>query len=77
MPNKFIIFVYSIIRYYYYRINFRTLVIFCLCSGDVYLSLSISSSFVSGLFSCEVFETLVTLSTISFPIKSQVAAAVF
>ena len=50
---------------------------FCLSSGNVYFSLSISSLFVSKLFCGDVFETLVILSTILFPIKSPVASAVF
>ena len=44
---------------------------------DIYLSLSISSSFVSELFFGEVFETLVILSAILFQIKSPVASAIF
>ena len=51
--------------------------IFYLYSGDIYLSLSVSSSFVSELFFGEVFEPLVILSAILFPIKSPVASAVF
>ena len=51
--------------------------IFCLSFGDIYFSLSISSSFVFELFCGEVFETLVILSAILFPIKSPVASAVF
>ena len=55
--------------------------IFCLCSGDIYLSLGISLSFsfvtVSELFSCEVFGTFVILLAILLPIKSRVASAVF
>ena len=43
----------------------------------IYLLLSISSSFVSKLFCGEVFETLVILSAILFPIKLPVASAVF
>ena len=76
LSNKFIIFIYSITIYYYY-INLRWSIIFCLYSGDIYLPLNISPSFVSGLFFCDVFETLVILSTILFPIKSRVASAVF
>ena len=62
---------------YYYYINPRLSVIFCPYSGDVYLSLIISSSFASGLFFCAVFETLLILSKILFPIKSQAASSVF
>ena len=43
--------------------------IFCLNSGDVYFSLSSSSSIVSKLNFGEVFETLVILSATLFPIK--------
>ena len=50
--------------------------IFCLNSGDVYFSLSSSSSIVSKL-NFGVFETLVILSATLFPIKSPVASAVF
>ena len=46
-------------------------------SGDIYLSLSISPSFVAELFCGEVFETLVVSSAILLPIKSPVALAVF
>ena len=52
-------------------------IILCLSSEGINLSLSISSSFVSELFFGEVFETLVILSAILFPIKSQVAYSVF
>ena len=61
----------------YYYINLRSSIIFCLCIGDIYLSLSIfSSSFISELFFGEVFDTLVTLSAISFPIISTFDSAV-
>ena len=76
LSNKFIIFIYSITIYYYY-INLRWSIIFCLYSGDIYLPLNISPSFVSGLFFCDVFETLVILSTILFPIKSPVGSVAF
>ena len=69
LSNKLIVFVYSVIIYHYYYVNLRSSIIFCLCSENVYLSLSISSSFVSGLYFCEVFETLVIKSTILFPIN--------
>ena len=52
-------------------------IIFCLSSGDIYFSLSISSSSVSELFRGEVFVAFVILSAILFPIKSLVASAVF
>ena len=63
----------------YYCINLRSSTIFCLCSGDRYLSLSISTSFVTvfELFCGKVFKTFVILSTIFFPNKSTVASAVF
>ena len=71
LSKKLIVFVYSVVIYYYYYIivNFRSSIVFCICSEDVYFSVSISSSFVSGLFFCEVFETLVIKSTILFPIN--------
>ena len=49
---------------------------FCLCSGDIYLSLSISS-FVSNLLCGKDFEPLVILSANLFPFKSPAAYAVF
>ena len=61
----------------YQYINLRLSIIFGLSSEDIYLSLSISSSFVPELYCGEVFETLVILSAILFPIKSPVASAVF
>ena len=50
---------------------------FCLSSGNIYFSLIVSSSFVSKLFFGEVFDALVILSAILFPIKLSVASAVF
>ena len=44
--SEFTIFWYSIITLYYY-INLRSSIIFCLSFQDIYLSLSISFSFVS------------------------------
>ena len=61
----------------YYYINLESSIIFCLCSGEIYLFLINSSSFVSELFSDEVFQTLLTLSATLFPIKSPVASDVF
>ena len=58
-------------QFFYFNSNF------CLSSGDIYLSLGISSSLVSELFCGEVFETLVILSAILFPIQSPVASAIF
>ena len=46
-------------------------------SGDINLSLNISSSFVSELFFDQVFGTFVVLSAILFPIKSPVTSVVF
>ena len=70
-----IIFQYSIIILLYYIIDPRSLVIYCLFSGDIYFS----SSFVpvSELFCGEVFETFVILSAILLPIKPTVAPAIF
>ena len=53
---------------------------FCLSSGDTYLSLgiSLSCSFVTAYcnwFCCEFFETVVILLAILLPIKSPVAFA--
>ena len=58
----------------YYYINLRYYSFFC---RYIYLSLSISSLFLTELFCGEVIETLVILSAILFPIKSPVASAVF
>ena len=77
--NKLIIFWYSFIISYCY-INLRSLIIFCPCSRDIYLFLSISlpcSIFSSELFRGENFGTVVILSVVLFPIKSPVAPAVF
>ena len=56
-------------------------IIFCLSSGDVYLSLGISLSFsfviVSQLFCGEHHETFIILLPILLPIKSQIVSAVF
>ena len=58
--------------------------IFCLCSGDIYIflcitlsSLLFSSLFVIELFWGEIVEALAILSVILFPIKSPVASTVF
>ena len=55
----------------------RLSIIFCLSFEGRNLSVSISSSFVSELFFREVFETLLILSAILFPIKSSVTSAIF
>ena len=56
---------FSDIPLLYYCINLESSIIFCLSSGDIYLSLGISllCSFVtvSGFLCCEVFETYVIL----------------
>ena len=74
----FINFRYSIIVYYY--INLRSLITFCLCSGDIYLSLCISlssSMILSKLFCGQDFESFLILSAILFPIKSPVVSTDF
>ena len=53
------------------------MIILCLSSGGINLSIGISFSFVSELSFGEVFETFVNLSAILLPIKSPVASAVF
>ena len=68
---------YYIIIFLCYYINLRLSIIFSHFSGDIYLSLSISSWFVTQLFCTAVLEALVILSAISFPSKSPVASAVF
>ena len=64
-----------------YCINLRSLIMFCLSSGDIHLYLGISLSFsfvvVSELFSGELLETFVMLLVILLPIKPPVASAVF
>ena len=50
---------------------------FYLNSGDIYFSLRISSSFFSELFFGDIFDTLIILSAILFPIKFPVASADF
>ena len=81
--TSLLIFDIALLNYYIYL---RPLIICCLFSGDVYISLGISlcspifsSSFVtvSELFCGEVFATFVILSAIFLPIKSPVASAVF
>ena len=74
-----ILLLYYIILYYY--INFRSSIIVCLCSGEIYLFLHISLSipilsflFVTELLCDEVFETFVILSAILLPIKSPVTS---
>ena len=70
---------FFIIIYYYY-INLRSLIISYFCSGDVCFSLCIfllCSIFSSNLFCGEVFETLVLLPAILFPIITPVASVVY
>ena len=70
----------------YFYINLISLIIFCLFSGDTYLSLGISliipifsSSFVTvfELLCSEFLETFVILSAVSLSIKSPVNSTVF
>ena len=65
----------------YCYINLRSSIIFCLSSGDIYLSLGISLAYsllnISKLFCGEVFQTFTILSPILLPIKSPIASAVF
>ena len=55
------------------------MIIFCLFSGNIYLSLgvSVSLSTVSELFCSEVFKTFVILLAILLPIKSPATSADF
>ena len=62
--------------YWYYNTNLRSSIFFFINSGDIYFFLSIFL-FVSKLFYDEVFEALLILSAISFPIHLTVASAVF
>ena len=50
---------------------------FYLSYGDIYFSLSISSSFLFELFCGKFFENLVIPSAILFPIKLPIVSAVF
>ena len=72
---------FSYIPLLYYYINLRSSIIFCLSSGDIYLSfgISLSRSFliISELFCGKLLETFVILLAILLPIKSPVASAVF
>ena len=65
----------------YCYINLRSSIIFCLSSGDIYLSLDISlaCSFetISELFRGEIFETFVIPVAILLPSKSPDPSAVF
>ena len=72
--TSLLIFDIALLNYYIYL---RPLIICCLFSGDVYISLGSSFVTVSELFCGEVFATFVILSAIFLPIKSPVASAVF
>ena len=61
---------------FYYYINLRSLILFCLYPGDIYLSLGISLS-CSFVTVSEFFETHIILLAILLPIKSTVASALF
>ena len=62
----------------YFSVDLRSSIIFCLSTGDIYLSLGIYLScpfvIVSELFSSELLDTFVIMSVISLPIKSPVAS---
>ena len=64
-----------------YEINLRLSIMFCLSSGDIFLSLGISLSYlfvtVSQLFIRKAFETFVVLSVILLSIKSPIDSAIF
>ena len=78
LSYKLIVFWYSIIIL---LINRWSSIIFCLPSGDIYLSLGVflpcSFVTVSELFRCEDFEVFVILSAVLLPIKSSAASAFF
>ena len=61
---------------YWSSFNLRSLIIFCLSSGDIYFPLRISS-FVSKLLCSKVFDSLLNLLAILYPIKSPIAFAGF
>ena len=63
----------------FHYINLRSSTIFCLFSGDTYLSLGISVSFstFAELICGEVLETFVILLAILLTVKLRVASAVF
>ena len=66
---------YLFLLIYEFSFNLRSLLVFCLSSGDIYLSGDIY--YVSKLFCVKLFETLGILSAILFPIKSPVPSVVF
>ena len=69
----------------FYYINHRLSIVFCLYSGNIYLSLriflgnSLSCSFliISELFCYEFLETLLIFLAILLPMKSPIASAAF
>ena len=64
----------------YFYINLRSSIIFSLSSGDVYLSVGISLSFLFVIvseFYGKLLETLVILLAIVLPINSPVPSAAF
>ena len=65
----------------YYYINLKLSTIFCLSSGDIYLSLGISfsGSFItaSELFCYEITEIFLVQSAILLSVKSSVGSAIF
>ena len=65
---------FDITLLYYYN-NLSSSLIFCLCSGDMFLSPSFVT--VSELFCGEVFKTFIILSAILLLIKSPVVSPVF
>ena len=67
----------SIVILLYCYINLRSSKIFWLFSGDICLSLSICSAFLTEFICDEVFEALLNLSAVLLPIKLPVASAVF
>ena len=81
MVHCLIIFFFFDIPLLYYYINFRSSIIFCLFSRDIYLSLGISLSWsfvtVSELFCYNFFEDSVILLAILLPIESPAGSAVF
>ena len=60
----------------YYYASLRSSIVFCLSSGDIYLSLGIFLSF-SDIIVSELFDTFVILLAIFLPMKSPVPSAIF
>ena len=63
----------------YFYITLRTSIIFCIGSGNLFLGISLSCSFVtvSQLFLGKILETFVILSAILLPVISPAASTVF